>query len=87
MLEAVAHDPTLRGPLGAWYKVASTSAWRNLLEVRQTYPAADYVAPYTVFNIKGNKYRLIARVEYTMQLILVKDVLTHAEYGRGRWKE
>jgi len=87
LLEAAARDPTLRGRLSAWYKVASTSTWKNLLEVRQTYPAADYVAPFTVFNIKGNRYRLIASIEYSMQLILIKDVLTHAEYDRGRWKE
>lgn len=87
LLEAAADDRTLEKPLSAWFKVASTSNWKNIVEVRQTYPTADYVDPHTVFNIRGNRYRLIARIDYGMQLTLVKHVLTHAEYDRGRWKE
>jgi mRNA interferase HigB len=54
--------------------------------VRKTYPHADFVDPYTVFNIKGNAYRLIVKIEYRWQLIFVKHLLTHEEYDRGRWK-
>jgi len=41
---------------------------------------------YTVFNIAGNKFRLIVKIEYRYRAIYVKDVLTHAEYDKGRWK-
>jgi mRNA interferase HigB len=54
--------------------------------VRRTYSAAEAVGDYTVFNIKGNTYRLIARIEYRLQIIFVKAVLTHAEYDKDQWK-
>ena len=83
---AVAADPTVEGPVSQWYKVARNAKWQNMTEVRQTYPHADYVHPYTVFNIKGDAYRLIVKIEYRWQMIFVKSLLTHAEYDRGGWK-
>ncbi|MDQ2992869.1 MAG: type II toxin-antitoxin system HigB family toxin [Candidatus Eremiobacteraeota bacterium] len=55
-------------------------------DVRKTYPHADFVAPHTVFNIKGNTYRLIAIIDYTYRKVFIKHVLTHAEYDRDAWK-
>lgn len=57
-----------------------------------TYPHADAVKTnrgetLTVFNIGGNKYRLIVRIRYDFQLVNVRAVLTHAEYDQGGWKE
>jgi mRNA interferase HigB len=57
------------------------------MDVRKTYSHADFVDPYTVFNIKGNNYRLVVKIEYRWQLIFVKHLLTHAEYERGGWKK
>lgn len=87
LLEAAEKDRALEGPLKAWYKVASKADWKNFAEVRQTYSSADYVAPFTVFNIKGNSYRLIVKIEYKKHLIFIKHVLTHKEYDRGEWRE
>ncbi|HZU43302.1 MAG TPA: type II toxin-antitoxin system HigB family toxin [Terriglobales bacterium] len=86
LLEAAARHRDLQGPLDAWYRIAKTSSWMSLEDVRKTYPSADYVDPYTVFNIKGNSYRLVVKIEYRWRLIFVKRVLTHAEYDRGDWK-
>lgn len=66
--------------------------WKNLQDTRKSYPAADAVevasgATMTVFNIGGNKYRLITNIWYGGQQIYVKLVLTHAEYSRDRWKK
>ena len=55
-------------------------------KVRQTWANADSVKGRTVFNIKGNSYRLIVGINYESQTIFIKDVLTHAEYNRGDWK-
>ena len=85
--KAVAADPSLGGPISEWYKVATHATWRNLDDVRKAYPHADYVAPYTAFNIKGNNYRLIVKIEYRWQIIFVKYLLKHAEYDRGTWKK
>ena len=72
--------------LNAWYKTARRANWQNLVEVKQVYPHADLVGRYTVFNIKGNDYRLITRIVYRSQTIFVVSVLTHAEYDRDKWK-
>jgi mRNA interferase HigB len=65
---------------------------QRFLGARATYPHADGVRTthgdtLTVFNIGGNKYRLIARIRYDYQLVNVRHVLTHAEYDAGKWKE
>jgi mRNA interferase HigB len=85
--DAVAADPSLGGPVSQWYKVASLARWHSLVDVRKVYPHADFVDPYTVFNIKGNIYRLFVKIEYRWQIIFVKHVLTHDEYTRGNWKK
>jgi mRNA interferase HigB len=51
--------------LDAWYRVAKSAEWVNLVNVRETYPVADIVGNFTVFNIKGNDYRLITSIVYT----------------------
>jgi mRNA interferase HigB len=73
--------------LNAWYRVAKRSNWHNLAELKQVYPSADLVGRYTVFNIKGNKYRLIARIVYRTQTLFIVAVMTHEEYDLGKWKE
>ncbi|MGZ4895471.1 MAG: type II toxin-antitoxin system HigB family toxin, partial [Candidatus Angelobacter sp.] len=72
--------------IAEWYRVAKHAVWRSLADVRKVYPHADFVDPYTVFNIKGSSYRLIVKIEYRWQIIFVKQLLTHAEYNRGKWK-
>lgn len=72
--------------LEQWYRIASKAPWQNLLEVQQTYKTAEAVGNFTVFNIKGNSYRLIADVIYTRQTIYIKYIFTHAEHDKGGWK-
>ena len=60
--------------------------WTSLVDVRKTRPDADYVKPYKVFNIKGNKYRLITKINYKSQLASIENFMTHAEYSKGGWK-
>jgi mRNA interferase HigB len=69
-----------------WYDTAKRASWQNLVEIQQTYPKAEAVSLFTVFNIKGNRYRLITDIQYQKQLIYVKYVLTHAEYDKENWK-
>lgn len=70
----------------AWYRQAKARVWHSLIEVRRDYPQTDSVDGYTVFNIKGNDYRLITDIKYAKSIIYIVDLLTHAEYDRGRWK-
>ena len=84
---AVDADKTLERPLAEWHKIATNASWKNLMDVRAVYPHADFVDPYTVFNVKGNAYRLVVKIEYRWQTIFVKFLLTHAEYDKGEWNK
>jgi mRNA interferase HigB len=83
--------PDAAGPLRQWYRIAIAAEWRNLDDVRKTFSHADGVrsssGTLTVFNIGGNKYRLVARIRYDFELVNVRAVLTHAEYDSGKWKD
>ena len=72
--------------IAAWIQIVRHAHWHNLSEVRQTYPHADSVEEFTVFNIKGNDYRLIVGMDYHHGRVYVKHLLTHADYDRGSWK-
>jgi mRNA interferase HigB len=73
-------------PLKAWYRIVRSEAWQNLEEVREIYRDAEAVGNFTVFNIKGNKYRLIVSINDEKQRVYYKYFLTHAEYDKNKWK-
>jgi mRNA interferase HigB len=81
--EAVARHADLEGPLDAWFRIAKKAMWRNLADVRTTFSSADAVGRWTIFDIKGNQYRLITEINYAFVRIYIRHVLTHAEYDRG----
>jgi mRNA interferase HigB len=85
--DAVAADPALESPISEWHKVTKSATWDSLIDVRKVYPHADFVDPYTVFNIKGGAYRLIVKIEYRWRLVFVKHLLRHHEYDKGDWKK
>ncbi len=72
--------------LESWYAVVRQANLKTPAEMKQVYHNADLVGRRTVFNIAGNKYRLIARVNYRTQRVFVLHLLTHAEYDKGAWK-
>ena len=78
--------PTAKRPLKQWFSRVRRAKWRNLTQLKQDYPSADAVSRLMVFNIGGGNYRLVARVEYDLQRVYVRHVLTHAEYDKDRWK-
>ena len=72
--------------------MAKKAQWTCLLEVREDFPHADSMIvasgnPVVVFNIAGNKCRLIAAIHYNTQRLFVLTVLTHAEYDKEKWKD
>lgn len=76
------------GPLAAWHQNVSSKAvaWSNWSDVRKSYATADLVGNCTVFNMGGNKYRLITRIIFASQKVYVLKVMTHAEYDKHDWK-
>lgn len=74
-------------PLQAWRKVMEVGSYANFAGLRQVFRGVDKVGDLHVFNIAGNKYRLIAYLHFGRQLCYIKHVLTHVEYDKGGWKK
>lgn len=87
LLDAANKHRELSGPLDAWYRIAKSARWKSWEGIRSTFPAADGVGKYTIFNLKGNNYRLITEINYAGQRVYIRFVLTHAEYDKGAWKQ
>ena len=60
------------------------NSFKHFVDLKKTFGTADHVKPQTVLDISGNKYRLIAVVDYPLQSVSIECVLTHAEYDEGR---
>jgi mRNA interferase HigB len=73
-------------PLLNWYRITRRADWSSLAEARRDFAHADIVGRRTVFNIHGNDYRLIARVNYKTKRVFILFILTHVEYSMGGWK-
>ena len=83
--------PDAAEPLEKWEQLVSEAEWESLQDVRDVFRHADGVTVasakiVTVFNIGGNKYRLIAAMHYNRQRVYVLRLLTHAEYSKNLWK-
>lgn len=78
--------PDAKTSLRSWNKVTKLAQWQNFAELRETFSSADQVVNLTVFNIGGNKYRLITYIDYQSQKVFILHVLTHAEYNTDKWK-
>lgn len=79
--------PNCATALDSWYRIVKHSTIENFAELRAIFPSADQVERLTVFNIGGNKARLIAAIHYNTQRIYIRHVLTHSEYAKNKWKE
>jgi mRNA interferase HigB len=79
-------NPDAKANLEYWNKITRTTQWQNFAEVRQTFSSASQVRNLTIFNIGGNKYRLITYIDYQTNKVFIRHVLTHAEYDTGKWK-
>ncbi len=79
--------PDTKSALQHWYKQAKSGEFKSFAELRKIFGSADQVGKLTVFNIGGNKVRLIAAVHYNRKVIYIRAVLTHQQYDDGKWKE
>lgn len=86
-----ASHPQAKRPLEEWFFITSKAEWQSLEDLRKIYPSADPVnvnsgSTVTVFNISGNKYRLVTAIHYNTGTVYVLSIMTHAEYSKGSWK-
>lgn len=79
--------PESRKPLEVWFKIVRSSRYRSFHELRTAFPKADKVGDHVVFDIGGNKYRLITVIHFNRFKVYVRHVLTHEEYDKGGWKD
>lgn len=73
--------------LDDWYRTTKRLRWTSIVDVRKTYPHADAVDEFTIFNIGGNKYRLAAYINYRTGKVFIRHVMTHEDYSREDWKK
>jgi mRNA interferase HigB len=83
--------PTARPGLEWWLEAMQHGTWRNLTELRRTFPTSDPVKVASgrrvfVFNISGNSFRLIAALHFNTGLVYALAFMTHAEYSKNHWK-
>ncbi len=91
LAKGMARHADTRKWLAAWAATVEDAEWSSLDEVRADYPSADGVQLasqliVTVFNVRGNAYRLLTQINYRQQIVLVLELLTHAEYDKQQWK-
>ena len=78
--------PASAAPLNRWIVITEAARWKTTADVRATFGSADFVAGKVVFDIGGNKFRLIAVISFEVTIVFVQAVLTHQQYGEGKWK-
>ena len=81
-------ETAARSPLEGWFRVVNDKqmTWSAFHDVRATFGNASLVGNCTVFNIGGNKFRLVVKINYRTHNVFVRTVLTHGEYDKGNWK-
>ena len=69
-----------------WIQVVRLADWNSFAEVRNTFNHADVYGNCTIFDVGGNKYRVIGKIAYKIKVVFIRNVLTHIEYDEGKWK-
>jgi mRNA interferase HigB len=72
--------PAAKAPLSAWYRVVHLSTFSDFNALKGTFGSADDVAPYTVFDVGGNQFRIVAAIHYDRARLYIRSVFTHADY-------
>ena len=87
LFEFAEKHPEANEPLDRWYRIMKLHNFESFSELRHILPSTDKAGKLTVFNIGGNKYRLIVAIHYDRKIVFIRDILTHKEYDKGKWKE
>jgi len=79
--------PETENALADWYRLIKQNDFSNFAELQMMFASADKVGNLTVFNVGGNKVRLISAIHYNRKKVYIRAVLTHKEYDAEKWKE
>lgn len=72
--------PTASEPLRAWRKIIESRAFIGFSDLKSAFNATDKVDDYYIFNVGGNKYRIVTIIRFEHQKVFVREILTHKEY-------
>ena len=93
LIEFCKRHPNAKSSLYCWYSIIKVNKYCSFDDLKKTFRCADQVTMYgkqkqkvTVFNIGGNKYRLVVAIHYNTQKVFIRHVLTHSEYDNETWK-
>lgn len=81
-----ARHPDSKTALARWHKAMTRAEFESFAELRSAFPSADLVGQWVVFNIGGNKYRLITSIHFNRGKVYIRNVLTHQAYNKEGWK-
>ena len=81
-----AEHPQADAPLKGWRRVVEKNRYANWSDLKASFNSVDRVGDLVVFDIGGNKYRLISYIRFEKQIVYIKAVLAHQEYDKGVWK-
>ena len=84
LVDFSAHHAGAAQPLQLWRKIIETSTFATFADLKNAFNTIDKVGDLFVFNIGGNKFRLIAVIHFNRQMLFIRHVLTHAQYDRWR---
>jgi mRNA interferase HigB len=86
IVEFGSRHPDSRNPLNSWYKIVARTDYNSITELKRTFPGTDYLEGLFVFNIGGYKYRLVAAIHFNTKMIYIRQILTHGDYDKNKWK-
>ena len=87
LVEFWLRHPASVSVLRVWFRRVRATKWESFAELRADFPSADQVGRLIVFNVGGNKFRLITAVHFNRGKVFVRHVLTHSEYDQQDWKK
>ncbi len=79
-------EPNAKEALKAWYSISNKTDFENFAHIRRMFGSADKVGKFIVFDMGGNKYRLVTIVHFKYRKLYIRAVLTHKEYDKEHWK-
>jgi mRNA interferase HigB len=85
--EFASENPETTAALARWYATIKSNSFSSWAALKLIFPTADQVGRLTVFNVGGNRVRIIAAIHYNRKRIYIRAVLTHKEYDKGKWKK
>lgn len=84
--DAKLKHPTVANSIDGWYRVIKKNIFNNFSELKQTFNSVDKVENFYVFDVGGNKMRIITTIHFSCHRVYIRAVLTHKEYDKGKWK-